>query len=176
MRVPVLLFASAASFLVADCAVPVPAPAAAPSRSGPSNSGSYGATEARIFDLINAQRQHQGLAPLISSEQLNRMAQIQADNMAHFHKMAHTIPEAQLPTLGDRARHVGYSFERLAENVAVGFPNAESVVQGWMSSRLHRQTILVGGVVETGIGIAKSSAGGLYYCQVFGSRRTTLVY
>jgi uncharacterized protein YkwD len=138
------------------------------------SAGKYGATEARIFDLINAERQHQGLPALVYNAQLDRMAKIQAENMAYFQKMAHTIPEAQLPTLGDRARYVGYPFGRLAENVALGYPNAETVVQGWMNSSGHRRNILESSVEETGIGIARSSAGGLYYCQVFGRRLTSL--
>ena len=102
------------------------------------------------------------------------MAKIQAENMARFQKMAHTIPESELPTLGDRARYAGYPFGRLAENVALGYPNAETVVQGWMNSTGHRRNILNSDVGETGIGIARSSAGGLYYCQVFGRRLTSL--
>jgi uncharacterized protein YkwD len=174
MRAPMLFVALAGTFLVAGCAVPVAAPP--PSPSLPPAAGRYGASESRIFDLINAERQRQGLPALVSNEQLNRMAHIQAENMAYFHKMAHTLPEAQLPTLGDRARYVGYSFGRLAENVAVGYPNAETVVQGWMNSTGHRRNILDGDVVETGIGIARSSSGGLYYCQVFGSRRPANVF
>ena len=102
------------------------------------------------------------------------MAKIQAENMARFQKMAHTIPAAQLPTLGDRARYVGYPYGRLAENVALGYPNAETVVEGWMNSTGHRRNILDGSVVETGIAVARSSAGGLYYCQVFGRRLSSL--
>jgi len=128
----------------------------------------YGPTEARIFDLINAERRHQGLRPLVFNAQLNQMAKIQAQNMAYFQKMAHVIPNATLPTLGDRAHYVGYSYGRLAENVALGYPNAETVVEGWMNSHGHRQNILDAGVVETGIAVAKSATGGLYYCQVFG--------
>ena len=128
----------------------------------------YGATEARIFELINAERRHQGLRPLVFNAQLNQMAKIQAQNMAYFQKMAHVLPNATLPTLGDRAHYVGYSYGRLAENVALGYPNAETVVEGWMNSHGHRQNILDGGVVETGIAVAKSATGGLYYCQVFG--------
>lgn len=127
-----------------------------------------GATEARIFDLINAERRHQGLRALVFNAQLNQMAKIQAQNMAYYQKMAHVIPNATLPTLGDRAHYVGYSFGRLAENVALGYPNAETVVEGWMNSRGHRQNILDAGVVETGIAVARSATGGLYYCQVFG--------
>ncbi len=102
------------------------------------------------------------------------MAKIQAENMARFQKMAHVLPEADLPTLAERARYVGYPYGRIAENVALGYPNAETVVEGWMASKGHRANILDRDVVETGIGIARSSAGGLYYCQVFGRRLQSL--
>ena len=128
----------------------------------------YGRTEARIFDLINDERRHQGLRPLVFNAQLNQMAKIQAQNMAYFQKMAHVLPNATLPTLNDRAHYVGYTYGRIAENVALGYPNADMVVEGWMNSRGHRQNILDGGVVETGIAVARSVTGGLYYCQVFG--------
>ncbi len=163
--------ATAVSLLLAGCAIPNGTPAVSPST--PRNASSYGATESRIFDLINAQRRHQGLPALVYNPQLDRMAKIQAENMAHFQKMAHTLPEAQLPTLGDRARYVGYPFGRLAENVALGYPNAETVVEGWMNSSGHRRNILNPDVLETGIGIARSAAGGLYYCQVFGRQLTS---
>ncbi len=172
MRVSKILVATAVTLLVGGCVVPVGAPPIA--RSAAPNARAYGATEARIFDLINAERRHSGLPALVYNEQLDRMARIQAENMARFQKMAHTIPGAQLPTLGDRARYVGYPYGRLAENVALGYPNAETVVEGWMSSPGHRRNILDGSVVETGIGVARSAAGGLYYCQVFGRRLSSL--
>ena len=62
----------------------------------------------------------------------------------------------------------------IAENVALGYPDAETVVQGWMNSKGHRANILNSEVAETGIAIARSSAGGLYYCQVFGRRLNSL--
>jgi len=166
MRSSKLILAAVGLFLVADCTIPMAG--AAPSTARPPNRSTYGATESRIFDLINAQRQHQGLRPLVYNPQLDRMAKIHAENMARFQKMAHTIPDASLPTLGDRARYVGYVYGRLAENVALGYPNAETVVDGWMNSSGHRRNILDREVGETGIGIARSSAGGVYYCQVFG--------
>src|SRR5216117_3210722 len=172
MRVSKILVATAVTLLVGGCVVPVGAPPIA--RSTAPNSRAYGASEARIFDLINAERRHSGLPPLIYNEQLDRMAKIQAENMARFQKMAHTLPSAQLPTLGDRARYVGYPYGRMTENVALGYPNAETAVEGWMNSSGHRRNILDEGVVETGIGVARSSAGGLYYCQVFARRLSSL--
>ncbi|HMF88452.1 MAG TPA: CAP domain-containing protein [Gemmatimonadaceae bacterium] len=166
--------AAASTVLVTWSCVPVvpPAPSRPPAAASPG--GRVGANEARIFNLINAERRRQGLVPLEYSRQLDEMAKIQARNMAYFHKMAHVLPESGTPTLADRARHVGYSFGRLAENVAHDYPSAQSVVQGWMTSKGHRANILNSDVVETGIAIARSSSGGLYYCQVFGRRLSSL--
>jgi uncharacterized protein YkwD len=165
----------AGAVLVLGCTVPMAgaAPSSSASRSAAA-SPSSSAAESRIFDLINVQRRRQGLAPLAFNPQLDRMAKIQAENMARFQKMAHVIPDASLPTLGDRARYVGYPYSRISENVALGYPSAETVVEGWMSSSGHRRNILDREVAETGIGIARSSAGGIYYCQVFGRARTSL--
>lgn len=176
MRVQTFFAASAVALLVAGCAIPVGAPA--PSPSTPARAGAspnaYSGAESRIFDLINAERQHQGLPSLVYNSQLDRMAKIQAANMARLQKLAHTLPESQLPTLGDRARYVGYPFGRMAENVAQGFPNAETVVQGWMTSSGHRHNVLNADVIETGIGIARAPGGGLYFCQVFARRLASL--
>jgi uncharacterized protein YkwD len=135
--------------------------------------GAFARTEAQIFDMINAERRQRHLPALVYNAQLDRMAKIQAEQMATFEKMAHVVPQAEMPTLADRAHRVGYMYGRIAENVALGYPNAEAVVEGWMTSKGHRENILQRDVLETGIGIARSSAGGLYYCQVFGRRLST---
>jgi uncharacterized protein YkwD len=168
------LAVAVAALITGSCAVPVVPPAPSPTPAPAAASGRVGATEARIFNLINAERRRQGLPALEYSRQLDEMARIQAQSMARFHKMAHVLPQSDLPTLTDRARHVGYPFGRLAENVAHDYPDAGSVVQGWMISKGHRANILNSEVVETGIGIARSSSGGIYYCQVFGRRLTSL--
>lgn len=182
MRAQIYFAALAVALLGAGCAIPVATPAPSPSTAAPPRAGAgpgatpsaYSGAESRIFQLINSERQHQGLPALVYNAELDRMAKIQATNMAHFRKMAHTLPESQLPTLGDRARFVGYPFGRLAENVAEGYPNAETVVQGWMNSSGHRHNVLDASVVETGIGIARAPGGGLYFCQVFGKRLTSI--
>jgi len=110
MRVQRYFAASAIALLLAGCAIAVAAPAPSPSSPLGASTSTYGGTEARIFNLINAERQHQGLPALVYNAQLDRMAKIQAENMARFQKMAHTIPESQLPTLGDRARYAGYRY------------------------------------------------------------------
>lgn len=174
MRVINIFAAATLSVLVAGCVMPVQATAVsrAPTVS-PGETGRYAASVSRIFDLINVERQRQGLRVLAYNGQLDRMAKIQAANMAHFQKMAHTLPESQLPTLADRARYVGYAYREVAENIALGYQTPEAVVRGWMNSSGHRRNILNSGVLETGIAIARSSGGGLYYAQVFGRQGTS---
>jgi uncharacterized protein YkwD len=172
MPVTRFLAATAGALLVAGCAIPMAAP---PARSaGPTTATPYASTEARIFDLINAERTSRGLRPLVYNAQLDQMAKIQATNMAHFQRMAHVLPDAQLPTLKDRAQYVGYHYGQIAENVALGYPSAETVVEGWMNSSGHRQNILDSHEIETGIAIARSRSGGIYYAQVFGRRLSSL--
>jgi len=172
MKLSRFLAAATAALIAVSCAFPVvgvdPSPDPAPA------SRRLGRTETQILGLINSERLHRGLPALVYNNQLNEMATIQAKNMARFQKMAHVLPGADLPTLGDRAHFVAYTYGRLAENVALGYPDAETVVQGWMNSKGHRANILNSEVVETGIAIARSSAGGLYYCQVFGRRLSSL--
>lgn len=173
MRPPKFAAVAVVTMIGAACTIPMTG--AAPSTSAPSSGTSrYSASESRIFDLINAERRNRGLPPLVFNAQLDRMAKIQAENMARFQKMAHTLPESSLPTLADRAKYAGYIYGRIEENIALGYPSAESVVDGWMNSTGHRRNILDRSVVETGIGIVRSSAGGLYYCQVFGRRLGSL--
>jgi uncharacterized protein YkwD len=176
MRVKRRFAATAGAFLVIGCAIPMGAPVAATATPAPSRAATrpYGASEGRIFDLINTERKRRGLRPLVFNERLDQMARIQAQNMAHFQKMAHVLPEARLPTLADRAHYTGYPFREISENVALGYPSGEAAVEGWMNSSGHRRNILNPGVVETGIAIARSSAGGLYYCQVFGRQLTSI--
>jgi uncharacterized protein YkwD len=158
------------SAIALGCAFPTPG--SAPSEPVYPVSGAFGATESRIFELVNAERRRRGLAPLVYQQKLDRMAKIQAAQMATLQKMAHELPGAEFPTLSDRAHRVGYSYGRIAENVALGYPSAEAVVEGWMSSKGHRDNILARDVAETGIAVARSRTGGLYYCQVFGRRLT----
>ena len=149
-----------AALTAGACSVPGGSSAFSPAAA--SATWRYTATEARIFELINADRKRRGLPPLVHNERLDRMAVIQAQNMAHFQRMAHVLPESKLPTLTDRAYFVAYPFGQLSENIALGYPDAETVVHGWMTSKGHRANILHLEVEETGFAIAKSAAGAVY--------------
>jgi uncharacterized protein YkwD len=130
--------------------------------------------ESRIFALVNAERKRYGLPELTWNERLDHAARLHAQNMARFRKMAHVLPESPLPTLTHRAQHVSYYYSMIAENIAIGFPDAESVVRGWMESPGHRASILSRESIETGTAVVRAASGGLYFCQVFGRPRTQI--
>lgn len=183
MRFPRILLLPVLSGLW-GCVVPAPVETPAPSRpparaepaARPETAGEnpYGQMEARIFALVNAERKKRGLKPLASNPRLDQAAKLHARNMATYRKMAHVIPESRFPTLSHRAQHVAYPYSMIAENIALGYPDAESVVRGWMESPGHRRNILNPGVSEIGTGVVSSKTGGLYFCQVFGSQLTTI--
>jgi len=110
----------------------------------------------------------QGLPPLVYNPQLDRMAKIQAENMARFQKMAHVIPESSLPTLTDRARDSGYPM-RASRKRRARLPDPETVSRaGWLR-RDTAPNILQRDVEETGIGWRDRQRRRLLL-QVFGRR------
>ncbi len=165
---------------LAGCAVPVPVPAPAPAPARApiarpvASSGAYPRMESRILTLVNAERKSRGLHPLVLNERLDQAAKLHASNMAAYKKMSHVLPESRLPTLTHRAQYVAYPYAMIAENIALGFSDAEGVVRGWMESPGHRRNILSPEAIEIGTGVVSSKSGGLYFCQVFGRRLTSI--
>jgi len=172
---------------LSGCIVPMPAEPPAPARpparvdqtvragrAETAGENPYGRMESRIFALVNAERKKRGLKALAWNPRLDQAAKLHARNMATYRKMAHVIPESKFPTLSHRAQHVSYPYSMIAENIALGYSDAESVVRGWMESPGHRRNILNPGVSEIGTGVVSSKTGGLYFCQVFGKQLTTI--
>jgi uncharacterized protein YkwD len=127
-----------------------------------------GAWEQRIVDLTNAERARAGLPPLRVSARLVEAARIQAGQMSRLDRMAHTLPDAELPSLRDRLRHVGYTSGG-GENIAFNYRDPEDVLLGWMYSPSHRENILRATYREIGVAVAYSAEGLPYFVQVFGS-------
>jgi uncharacterized protein YkwD len=127
------------------------------------------AAEQAIVNAVNAVRAQNGLAPLTVNSKLVEAAKIHAADMARLDQMAHTLPGVPLPGLADRANYVGYNYSLLGENIAYGYPDVASVMNGWMNSAGHRANILGAGYTDIGVGIAYDSQGVPYYCQVFGA-------
>ena len=98
-------------------------------------------------------------------------AQLQAEQMASAHTLAHELPGTPYPTLKARLALVAYVWRAIAENVAEGQSGAAPAVASWMSSPAHRANIVSATYTETGAGLAYAKDGRPDYAQVFARPR-----
>jgi hypothetical protein len=95
--------------------------------------------EQEFFNLTNATRTQQGLAPLQWNDQLAQAAKSHAKLILQNSQLSHQYPgEADLAV---RAGQAGAHFQTIAENMAQG-SSADSIQKEWMKSPPHRANIL----------------------------------
>jgi uncharacterized protein YkwD len=136
----------------------------APSGGG-SDSGGSSSTITAVIKIVNEERQKAGCSDLSSESRLEAAAQKHSELQADQNNMSHQLP-GEAP-MGDRVTAEGYQWRGVAENVAAGYPDAASVMDGWMNSPGHKANILNCSYEEIGVGVAKSSSGTLYWTQNF---------
>jgi uncharacterized protein YkwD len=124
-----------------------------------------------IVDLTNAERQRAGLPPLRNDARLAHAALLQAEQLVQLGRLDHVLPEAPYPQPEDRLAAAGYRWQAYGENIASGYPDAASVVDGWMNSPGHRANVLSTSFTEIGVGLTSDRVGRPYYAQVFGRPR-----
>lgn len=103
-----------------------------------------------LLGSTNAARIANGLSPLAINTKLNNAAQAKAQHMADNNYWAHTAPDGTQPWYF--FNQAGYSYLRAGENLAYGFSDSQTAVDGWMNSPSHRDNIL-GNYVDVGFGI-----------------------
>jgi uncharacterized protein YkwD len=124
---------------------------------------------AGVLRLVNAHRTAVGRAPLSTSSTLQRAAEWKSLHMGHYGYMQHDDPAPPLArSVGERLAACGYRGSGYGENIAYGYPTAEAVVQGWLSSPGHRANIESSGFTSIGIGVARGSRGMMTWTQNFG--------
>jgi uncharacterized protein YkwD len=125
----------------------------------------------QIVALTNSFRQQNGLAAVTFNSRLTRAAQTHAQNMALQDFVSHTGADGS--DIGQRISATGYQWSVAAENIAAGYLNAATVVQGWIDSPSHRVNLLDPAVTEIGVGyyFLANDAGNQvwthYWTQVF---------
>lgn len=124
----------------------------------PANSN-YDTTLAQnIFTLVNKERAAAGLSPLAYLTSLDSVAQVRGEEISR--EFSHTRPDGTTCfTAGD------FNGENIYYRTGTG-TTAETVMNGWMSSEVHKANIL--GKNFTGIAIACYVQGNSVYCvQIF---------
>lgn len=118
------------------------------------------ATEEEVLlQLVNEQRQANGLKPLSIDSELMQAAQIRAAEASV--KYSHERPDgSSCFTVSNKA----YS-ENLAK--ANAYNTLDEVVEAWMLSEVHKDNILYVNSDKTGVGICKLADGTFYVAELF---------
>lgn len=121
-----------------------------------------------LLELVNAERQRIGVAPLVMDENVQKSAQLKADDM-----IAKGYRQHDIPGLGDmytqEMRYLIYQQAKCTmsgENYYTGayYPKSNAFVstsreafKGWMSSRPHREAIQNPKYKKTGFGVSTNN-------------------
>ncbi len=133
-----------------------------------------GKVERAVVERTNAFRKEEDRKPLVVSEKLTAAARGFARYMAETGRYGHLADEK---TPADRVTAAGYEHCTVRENIAYAFRSdgfatdalAAQFFTGWKESPGHRENMLAGEVVETGVAIAKSAETDTYFAvQLFG--------
>lgn len=112
-----------------------------------------------VIRLTNIEREKAGLDPLVEDSTAMEYAQIRAEELAELY--SHDRPNG---ITGGMYSH--YSF---GENIAKGSKTPEAVVNGWMNSRGHKETIMADYSTygnKFGVGVYEEN-GVIYWVQEF---------
>lgn len=105
-----------------------------------------------VLARVNAVRREAGVPPVELEPRLSAAAQAHADDMLARSYYAHRSPDGTVPY--DRVRVRGYIPDLVAENIAAGHFNVETVVEAWLHSVDHRRNIVDRRFTQLGVGIA----------------------
>lgn len=118
--------------------------------------------ERRVAEIVNEIRVENGLSPLTLSSELSAVARAKSQDMKDNKYFSHTSPVYGSPF--DMLKSFGISYRTAGENIAMGQPTPEVVVDGWMNSEGHRANILNSSYTQIGVGYV---AEGNYWTQMF---------
>jgi uncharacterized protein YkwD len=125
--------------------------------------------EQALLELTNKERAREKLPPLKPSPTLFKVARAHSANMAKQNQMNHVL-DGKNPA--ERTLAAGYDYKHVGENLAEsdGAP-MRVIMEGWMKSKHHRDSILKPEFTEIGLGLVRSGKGIVYYTQLFGTPR-----
>lgn len=143
----------------APTAAPTTAPTAVPIVTPSSGNASY---VQQVIELVNAEREKHGLAPLTENATVSDAAQTRAKETVR--SFSHTRPNGE--SCFTVLKEYGVSYRTCGENIAMGQKTPEQVVNAWMNSEGHRKNILNSSFKQIGVGCYVAN-GTYYWSQLF---------
>lgn len=132
-----------------------------------------------VLELVNEARRHArrcGDLNLAATHRLTWNDALAAAALGHSEEMARLGSFSHTDRagggVGDRARHQGYAWRVVGENIAAGLGSPAQVVAGWLASPGHCANIMAPEFAEMGAAYVMDpkSELGIYWTQAFGRR------
>jgi len=109
-------------------------------------------TRGALENLVNNERTHMGLTPLIENAKLDIAAHMKVEDMVKKGYFDHISPEGITPW--QWITQAGYKYKYAGENLAVGFYDSNDVFQAWFNSPSHKENFLNPNYKEFGTAVA----------------------
>jgi uncharacterized YkwD family protein len=151
-------------------AAPAPAPqqeqTKAPAQEAPKAEASAELTadEQQMLDLVNQEREKQGLPALKADPELTKVARVKAKDMIDNNYFDHNSPTYGSPF--DMMKKFGVEYNTAGENLA-GNSSVEGAHTSLMNSQGHRENILKADYTSVGIGVVDGGQYGKMFVQMF---------
>lgn len=117
-----------------------------------------------LLNLINTEREKNGLIKLESLPRLQEIATLKAEDMVKNNYFEHNSPNYGSPF--DMMQNFGITYKTAGENIA-GNSTIEGAFNSWISSDSHKQNILSNAYNYVGIGIVPSERYGYVIVVMF---------
>lgn len=116
----------------------------------------------QVYDIVNSERQKNGLSALTYRSDLQAAADLRAREIVQY--FSHTRPNGT--SCFTVVSEAGISYRALGENIAYGQRSASEVMNGWMNSSGHRANILSSNFTGVAVGYYEQN-GVKYWVQIF---------
>ena len=108
------------------------------------------------MELVNVERQKNGLKELKIDPELAKVARLKSADMRDNNYFSHQSPTYGSPF--EMMKQFGISYRTAGENIAAGQRTPEAVVRGWMNSSGHSANILNPNFTHIGVGYVEGAA------------------
>ncbi|KGR76524.1 hypothetical protein CD33_06540 [Ureibacillus sinduriensis BLB-1 = JCM 15800] len=123
---------------------------------------------AKVVQLVNEEREKQGLSKLQYDSKLAQLAVVKGNDMLKRKYFEHYSPFYGYAW--DMAGIFDYSFTIIGENLARNSTSPEAVVQAWLKSTSHKNNMMNKNYTNTGVACVKSKDGDIYWVQLFSKK------
>ena len=125
-----------------------------------------------LVEMLNTQRQEQGIGTLTENTELNTAAMLKAQHMLTEDYFSHNSPSGVSPWFWFQT--AGYDYHYAGENLGIGFLDSGEIHQAWNDSPLHKDNLLNPNYKEIGIAILRGKFNGeenTVVVQLFGTEK-----